>query len=191
MLCLDYFPRGIARRAPELQHVTKHVVGELEHAGNEWVGGVLRSAAEHQTPQPQHVLAGLSSIHGPGAAGRAHISDELLTSDPVFIRVVRSTKTSDRVFGRPCHPHRIQRRLWVQTGGSSASVAPMLQANYLTTLSLRASLALSISSRVPTQSVAAACVLNQNRFHTKNFGVGATAKQTPLCLKSDVQIDLK
>ena len=68
---LDYFPRGVARRAPELQHVTKHVVGELEHAGDDRVGGVFCATAEHQTPQPQHVFAGLPSIISPGRRRRS------------------------------------------------------------------------------------------------------------------------
>ena len=106
-LCfLDYLPRGGARRAPELQHVTKDVVGELEHADNEWVGGVLRSAPEHQTPQPQHVLARLSSIRGPRATGRADVVDEFRTSGPVYsicpaTGVDIAVQTLDPFFGRP------------------------------------------------------------------------------------------
>ena len=105
MLCfLYYFPRGIARRAPEFQNVPAHLIGELEHAGDDRVGGVLRATAEHQTPQAQHVFAGLFSIRGPRAAGRADVSDELRTSGPVSIcpatTGVGASQTSDRFFGR-------------------------------------------------------------------------------------------
>ena len=88
---LDDLPRGGARRAPELQHVPAHLVGQAEDAGDDRVGGARRAttgsgaAAEDQTPQPQHASARLPSIRGPRAARCADVSDELLTSDPVLI----------------------------------------------------------------------------------------------------------
>ena len=90
---LDYFPRGIARRAPELEHSPSELVGQAEDAGGDRVGGARRATtgsgavAEDQTPQPQHVFARLPSIRGPRAARCADVSDELSTSDPVLIAI--------------------------------------------------------------------------------------------------------
>ena len=86
MCCdLDDLPRRVARRAPELQNAPTELVGEAKNWGDDRVGGVFRATAEHLTPQAQHVFAGLPSIRGPGAAGRADGHEQLLTSNPVLV----------------------------------------------------------------------------------------------------------
>ncbi len=96
---LDYLPRGGARRAPELQHVPTQLVGQAENAGDDRVGGVFCATAEHQTPQPQHVLARLSSIRGPRAARRSDIVDEFRTSGPVYSICPATTTSVLNYFG--------------------------------------------------------------------------------------------
>ena len=88
---LDYLPRGVARRAPELQHVPAQLVRQAENVGDDWVGGGRRATtgsgavAEDQAPQPQHVFAGLPSIISPLAARRVDAKDELHKNAKILV----------------------------------------------------------------------------------------------------------
>ena len=90
MCCdLDYLPRGVARRAPELQDVPTELVGEAKNGGDDRVGIARaagpRATAEDQIPQSQDAFAGLPSIRGPRAARRADGREQVPTSNPVLV----------------------------------------------------------------------------------------------------------
>ena len=69
-ILLDYLPRGVARRAPELQNVPTELVGEAKNWGDDRVGtpraAGQRATANHQAPHSQHAL----SLHGASLLAR-------------------------------------------------------------------------------------------------------------------------
>ena len=90
MCCdLDYLPRGVARRAPELQNLPTELVGEAKNRGDDRVGIARaawpRATADYEAPHSQYTLALPLPVSDPGAAGRADGREQLLTSNPVLV----------------------------------------------------------------------------------------------------------
>ena len=86
---LDYFPRGVARRAPELQDVPTELVGEAKNGGDDRVGiaraAEPRATSDYEAPHSQYTLALHLPVSDPGAAGRSDGCEQLLTSNPVLV----------------------------------------------------------------------------------------------------------
>ena len=91
---LDYLPRGVARRAPELQDVPKELVGEAKNGGDDRVG--IARAAEAQKLEeraPLQAPAG-GAFFQDGRGARPLTSESMLFVQSVSKKFVRKASST-------------------------------------------------------------------------------------------------